>query len=103
MDLAFDGEGHLLGVTSTINPSQVPAILYRISLATGAATKIVDLVGSNSVMGLAFGRNGQLYATDFNPNPGLYLIDIATGVETAIAALPFGFSSSLELANPKED
>lgn len=103
MDLAFDGEGHLLGVTSTINPSQVPAILYRVSLATGAATKIVDLVGSNSVMGLAFGRNGQLYATDFNPNPGLYLIDIETGVETAIAALPFGFSSSLELANPHED
>jgi hypothetical protein len=103
MDLALDGEGHLLGVTSTINPSQVPAIVYRIDLATGAATKIVDLVGSNSVMGLAFGREGQLYATDFAQNPSLYLIDIGTGVETAIADLPFGFSSSLELANPDED
>ena len=103
MDLAFDREGHMLGVTTTVNPSQVPAILYRIDPATGAATKIVDLVGSNSVMGLAFGRKGQLYATDFAPNPNLYLIDIQTGVETAIAALPFGFSSGLELANPHKD
>ena len=103
MDLAFDREGHMLGVTTTVNPSQVPAILYRIDPATGAATKIVDLVGSNSVMGLAFGRKGQLFATDFAQNPGLYLIDIETGVETAIAALPFGFSSGLELANPHKD
>jgi hypothetical protein len=103
MDLAFDREGHMLGVTSTVNPSQVPAILYRIDPATGAATKIVNLVGSNSVMGLAFGRKGRLYATDFAENPNLYLIDIETGVETAIAALPFGFSSGLELANRHED
>jgi hypothetical protein len=103
MDLAVDREGHMFGVTSTANPSTVPAILYRINPATGAARKIVRLVGSNSVMGLAFGRNGQLYATDFAQNPGLYLIDIETGFETAIAALPFGFSSGLELANPHED
>ena len=102
MDLAFDREGQMFGVTS-MPPSPVPAILYRINPATGAATKIVDLVGSNSVMGLAFGRKGQLYATDFAPNPGLYLIDIETGVETAIAALPFGFAHGLELANPHED
>ena len=102
MDLAFDREGHLFGVTTTVNPSSVPAILYRIDRATGTATKIVDLVGSNSVMGLAFGRNGQLYASDFAPNPRLYRIEIETGVETAIAALPFGFSSGLELANPQE-
>lgn len=103
MDLAFDREGDMFGVTSTFNPSPIPAILYRINPATGAATKIVNLVGSNSVMGLAFGRKGQLYATDFAQNPGLYLIDIETGFETAIAALPFGFSSGLELANPQDD
>jgi hypothetical protein len=100
MDLAFDRKGHMFGVTSTVNPSQVPAILYRIDPATGVATKITNLVGSNSVMGLAFGRAGQLYATDFAQNPGLYRIDIETGFETAIAALPFGLSSALELANP---
>ena len=102
MDLAFDREGHMIGVTTTINPSLVPAILYRIDPATGAATKLVDLVGSNSVMGLAFDRKGRLYASDFAPNPRLYRIDIETGVETGIAALPFGFSSGLELANPQE-
>jgi uncharacterized protein DUF6923 len=103
MDLAFDREGHMFGVTSTVNPSAIPAILYRINPATGRATKITNLVGSNLVMGLAFGRPGQLYATDFAQNPGLYRIDIETGFETAIAALPFGFSSALELANPHED
>jgi outer membrane protein assembly factor BamB len=102
MDLAFDREGHMIGVTTTINPSLVPAILYRIDPATGAATKLVHLVGSNSVMGLAFDRKGRLYATDWAQNPRLYRIDIESGVETAIAALPFGFSSGLELANPQE-
>jgi hypothetical protein len=102
MDLAFDRNGNIFGVTSTVNPSPVPAILYRIDPMTGTATKIVNLVGSNSVMGLAFGREGKLYATDFAQNPGLYLIGIKTGFETAIAALPFGFSSALELANPRE-
>jgi hypothetical protein len=79
------------------------SILYRIDPATGAATKIINLVGSNSVMGLAFGGNGGLFATDFAQNPGLYLVDITTGFETAIAALPFGYSSGLKLANPRED
>jgi hypothetical protein len=46
-------------VTTTLNPSPIPAILYRINPETGAATKIVNLVGSNSVMGLAFGRDGN--------------------------------------------
>jgi hypothetical protein len=87
----------MLGVTTTLNPSLLPAILYRIDPATGKATKLFNLVGSNTVMGLAFGRDGKLYATDFVQNPGLYLIDTKTGFETAIAALPFGFSSGLEL------
>ena len=70
---------------------------FRIDPATGTATKLFNLVGSNLVMGLAFGRDGKLYATDFVQNSGLYRIDPATGFQTAIAALPFGFSSGLEL------
>jgi hypothetical protein len=97
MDLTVDRHGTMLGVTTTLNPSLTPAILYRIDPATGTATKLVNLVGSNTVMGLAFGRDGKLYATDFVQNPGLYRIDPATGFQTAIAALPFGFSSGLEL------
>ncbi len=99
MDLAFDRSGNMLGVTSTVHPSAVSAILYRIDLTTGKATKTTNLVGSDLVMGLAFGRDGKLYATDYRPNPGLYMIDPKTGFETAIAALPFGFSSGLELVN----
>jgi hypothetical protein len=49
-------------------------------------------------MGLAFGRDGKLYATDFTDNPGLYLVDAKTGFETSISALPFGLSSALELS-----
>jgi hypothetical protein len=90
----------MLGVTTTANPSVLPAILYRIDPTTGKATRLVNLVGSNTVMGLAFGRDGKLYATDYAQNPGLYLIDAETGFETAIAAVPFGFSSGLELVNP---
>ena len=97
MDLTVDRHGTMLGVTTTLNPSLTPAILYRIDPATGTATKLVNLVGSNTVMGLASGRDGKLYATDFVQNPGLYRIDPATGFQTAIAALPFGFSSGLEL------
>jgi hypothetical protein len=101
MDLAFDRAGNLFGVTSTVNPSMVPAILYRIELATGKATKITNLVGSNSIMGLGFGPDGKLYATDFTQNPGLYVVDSKTGLETAIAPLPFGLSSNLKLVNPQ--
>jgi hypothetical protein len=100
MDLTVDSHGTLLGVTTTVNPSGTPAILYRINPATGKATKLVNLVGSNYVMGLAFGRDGTLYATDAFANPGLYRVGATTGLETAIAALPFGFSSGLELMNP---
>jgi hypothetical protein len=102
MDLTIDRHGNMLGVTTTLNPSVVPAIIYRINPAKGKATKLFNLVGSNYVMGLAFGRDGKLYATDDSQNPGLYLINTRTGFETAIAALPFGFSSGLELMNPDQ-
>jgi hypothetical protein len=100
MDLAFNSQGTMLGVTTTVNPSAVPAVLYRIDPATGRATELFDLAGSNAVMGLAFGRDGTLYGTDFTPVSNLYRIDTTTGVETTIAALPFGSSSGLELVNP---
>jgi large repetitive protein len=95
MDLKFDRDGTLLGVTTTDKLSATSAILYRIDPATGAATKIVDLVGSTQVMALEFGSNGRLFANDAVSHPGLYLIDIETGFDTAIATLPFGFLSNL--------
>jgi hypothetical protein len=100
MGLAFDKKGDLLGVTSSLNPSLVPAVLYTISLKTGEATKMADLVGSNTVMGIAFGREGKLFANDFVNNPGLYLVDPNTGLEKAIAAIPFPLLSNMVLVNP---
>jgi hypothetical protein len=58
-------------VTTTLNPSHVPAILYRLDPMSGAATKVVDLIGSSQVMGLAFGDDGKLYGTDFMSDAGL--------------------------------
>jgi hypothetical protein len=101
MDLTFDRHGHMLGVTTTVNPSAAPAILYRINPSTGKARKLFNLVGSNYVMGLALRRDGKLYATDNFPHSGLYLIDPKTGFETAIAALPFGASSDLVSMNTR--
>ena len=97
MDLAFDRHGKLFGVTTTLNPSRTPAILYELDLSTGAATQVATLIGSTQLMGLAFGDDGALYATDFVNNPGLYRINMKTGLQSAVAALPFGYSSSLEL------
>jgi len=103
MDLAFDREGRLFGVTTTLSPTYVPARLYEIDPATGAATKLVDLIGSSQIMGLAFGPDGRLYGTDFVNSPGVYLIDPKTGLEAALAALPFSLSSGLELVSARED
>ena len=100
MDLAFDRNGNLFGETSTLLPAYPPAVLYQIDTTTGKATNPVNLVGSSTLMGLAFDQNGKLYATDFTLNPGFYLIDPKTGFERPIGALPFPFSTGLELADP---
>jgi len=83
----------MYGVTCDLFPSSGdPSTLYRIDRATGAATKIFDLVGSTSLMGLAFGRNGKLYATDwYSNNSALYSVDMKTGFLTAIATIGYGF------------
>jgi hypothetical protein len=103
MDLAFDRYGRMFGVTTTLAPSSVPAILYELDPATGAATKVVDLIGSSQVMGLAFGDEGKLYGTDFMDVPGFYLIDMKTGFETAIGSLPIGSSSNLARIKGDDD
>jgi DNA-binding beta-propeller fold protein YncE len=98
MDLAIDRDGHMYGVTCPLSPSGGPlSTLYRINLATGAATKVVDLVGSTSIMGLSFNREKEkLYATDFySINSALYLVDLKTGFLTPVATTGYGYSSNL--------
>jgi hypothetical protein len=60
----------------------------------------VDASGESLI---AFGDDGKLYGTDFVNNPGLYLIDMKTGFETAVAKLPPGPSSGLELVSRDHD
>jgi DNA-binding beta-propeller fold protein YncE len=98
MDLAFDRDGNMYGVTCPLSPSNGPlSTLYRINLATGKATKVVDLVGSTSIMGLSFDREkNKLYATDFySINSALYLVDIKTGFLTPVATTGYDHSSNL--------
>ena len=52
---------------------------------------------------MAFGDDGKLYGTDFVNNPGLSLIDMKTGFDTAVAKLPPGPSSGLELVSRDHD
>ena len=98
MDLAIDRDGNMYGVTCPLSPSGGPlSTLYRINLATGTATKVVDLVGSTSIMGLSFDREkNKLYATDFySINSALYLVNIKTGFLTPVATTGYGYSSNL--------
>jgi len=105
MDLAIDSNGNMYGVTCPLSPSGgALSTLYRIDLATGKATKVVDLVGSTSLMGLSFDRkNNKLYATDFySINSALYLVDIKTGFLTPVATTGYGYSSNL-VSVPEKD
>lgn len=79
MSLSFDPAGRLFGASQQS--------IYRIDPTTGAATKVVDIVGAMRVMGLAFDQKGKLYASDFIPLPEgstIYTVDLATGQFTAL-------------------
>jgi hypothetical protein len=85
MALSFDPSGHLFGASQSA--------IYRINIDTGAATKVIDIVGATRVMGLAFDQQGKLYASDYIPLPKgstIYSVDLATGqftplIQTSVA------------------
>ena len=66
MDLAFDRHGNLWGVTSCLNPCYAPAVLYRINPETGAATKVVNLVGKQHRDGIDFRPRRQAVCDRFH-------------------------------------
>jgi hypothetical protein len=85
MSLSFDPSGHLFGASQRS--------IYRIDPTTGAATKVVDIVGvplmmgKTRVMGLAFDQQGKLFASDFKDLPTgstIYAVDLATGQFTPL-------------------
>jgi hypothetical protein len=79
MSLSFDPSGRLFGASQHS--------IYRIDPTSGAATKVVDIVGATRVMGLAFDQQGKLFASDFIPLPTgstIYTVDLATGQFTPL-------------------
>ena len=58
--------------------------LYRVDPYTGEATKVVDLVGVESVMGLAIDGDGKFYLADWVPHSSIYTLDLDTGLATLI-------------------
>jgi hypothetical protein len=93
MDFAFDPRGTMYGVTSVA--------LYTIDTKSGAAAKVVDFLGSNLVMGLAFSHDGKtLYASDFkSPVSDFYVVDMKNGRLTPVAATGYANSHNLVLAD----
>ena len=78
MDLAFDSTGTLW---ATVGNN-----LWTINVLNGAPTFKVSMIGVQDIMGIMFGSNDTLYATDYRPNGNLYTINKATGVATLVGA-----------------
>ena len=79
---------------------QVGRVAHLLNNSTHDEVRKAAVVTLRHWIGGHAGRDEKLYATDNPQNPHLYLINTTTGLETTIAALPFGFSSGLELMNP---
>jgi hypothetical protein len=76
MALAFAPDGELYGVN--VNT------LFRVNRKNGAATKVVDMSGVVSVMGLAIDDDGKFYVADWVPGSKIYSLDSGTGMATPI-------------------
>jgi len=55
-----------------------------VSNDTQEATKVVDLVGVESVMGLTFDGDGKFFVAESMPQSSIYTIDLDTGLATPI-------------------
>ena len=89
MDLAFDARGTMYGASMFS--------LFTIDRKTGTATKVVDFVGGDVVMGLGYNaKQDKLYATDWkSPNSALYVVDTKNGFLTPMAAIGYPLSHGL--------
>ena len=80
MDIGFNGST-LYGVSGNGSVT-----LYTINTTTGAATAVAGVTGAcTNVMGIGFGADGTLYATDF-ASAKFCTMNPATGVTTLIGA-----------------
>jgi hypothetical protein len=79
MSFSFDTGGTMYGAT--------PSAPYTINPRTGAATKVVEFVGSSAVMGISFAEDGTLFAADFvdlPPGSTIYTVNLKTGFLTPL-------------------
>ena len=76
MALAFAPDGTLYGVNVRT--------LFRVNRFTGVATKVVDMLGVVSVMGLAIDDDGKFYVADWRTGSKIYTLDSVTGMATPI-------------------
>jgi hypothetical protein len=98
MALAFAPNGKLYGVNSA-------STLFSIDIATGTATKVVDLYTAPAarlvgVMGLAIDSRGIVYVADFVPASRVYTVDTATGVATPILNTGLAFVHNIAFRIP---
>jgi DNA-binding beta-propeller fold protein YncE len=94
MDLAFDNRGTMYGASMFG--------LFTIDRKTGTATKVVDFVGGDVVMGLGYNaKQDKLYATDYKaPNSALYVVDTKNGFLTPMAAIGYPLAHGLVALMP---
>jgi hypothetical protein len=76
MALAFAPDGELYGANVST--------LFRVNRKNGIATKLVDMTGVVSVMGLAIDEDGKFYVADWVPKSKIYTLDPVTGMATSI-------------------
>ena len=83
MALAFAPDGTLYGANVST--------LFRVDPSTGVATKVVDFVGVESVMGLAIDNSGNFYVSDWVAQSHIYAVNVNTGEATPTlnTGLPF--------------
>jgi DNA-binding beta-propeller fold protein YncE len=94
MDLAFDARGTMYGASMFG--------LFSIDRATGTATKVVDFVGGQVVMGLSYNaKQDKLYATDWRtPRSVLYEVDTQNGFLTPMADIGHPLAHGLVASMP---
>lgn len=95
MALDFAPDGTLYGAS--------PSSLYTINPSNGSATKVVDFSGVTMVMGLAIGRDGDFFISDFFPLPQgstVYALDVSTGEATPILNTGLAFVHAIAFKYP---
>jgi hypothetical protein len=76
MALAFAPDGTMFAANTSA--------LFHVDPSTGAATKVVDFVGVESVMGLDIDRSGNFYVSNWVGVGTIYALDVSTGEATPL-------------------